>query len=275
MSDDVFKRGNLAVITGAAMGIGLAVAKACAARGMRVCMVDVDAAELTEAMASVEKDAAAGGGGLTARTLDVRDGNAIADLAQRIAEEYGAPAFVMNNAVTRIGGDVDASIDDWRQAMEVNFWGVLNGVNAFLPPMLTAKKPAIIVNTGSKQGITNPPGNLAYNVTKSALKTYTEGLQHHLRNIDGCQVSAHLLIPGWTTTGKRDHQPGAWLPHQVADYMFDALAAGSFYILCPDNEVSREMDIARIRWGADDICENRPPISRWHPEHKKLFEESQ
>ena len=81
--------------------------------------------------------------------------------------------------------------------------------------MIEQGEPCLVINTGSKQGITNPPGNLAYNVTKAALKTYTEGLQHELRNTPGCRVSAHLLVPGWTTTGKREHQPGAWLPDQV------------------------------------------------------------
>ena len=67
--------------------------------------------------------------------------------------------------------------------------------------MLAQGTPAMIVNTGSKQGITTPPGNLAYNVSKAALKTYTEGLAHALRNVPGANISAHLLIPGFTFTG--------------------------------------------------------------------------
>ena len=85
--------------------------------------------------------------------------------------------------------------------IDVNFWGVVHGVQAFAGRMLAQGTPAMIVNTGSKQGITTPPGNLAYNVSKAALKTYTEGLAHALRNEPGAKISAHLLIPGFTFTG--------------------------------------------------------------------------
>ena len=132
----------------------------------------------------------------------------------------------------------------------------------------------MIVNAGSKQGITSPPGNSPYNVSKSALKTYTELLQHDLRNIAGCQVSAHLLIPGMTTTGARPHRPGAWWPDQVVGYMLPALERGDFYILCPDGEVTAEMDRKRILWAAGDIVDNRPALSRWHPDWKDAFEKA-
>jgi short-subunit dehydrogenase len=137
--------------------------------------------------------------------------------------------------------------------------------------MLEQATPAVVLNTGSKQGITNPPGNLAYNVTKSALRTYTEGLQHELRNIEGCRVTAHLLIPGWTTTGKKEHRPGAWLPDQVIDLLLAALDRGDFYIICPDDETTLEMDRKRILWSAGDLVENRPALSRWHPDYAREF----
>ena len=160
------------------------------------------------------------------------------------------------------------NLDDWRKAMDVNFWGVVHGVESFLPGMRASGSTVHIVNVGSKQGITNPPGNTIYNVTKSAVKSYTEMLEHELRSDGDGKVSAHLLIPGWTTTGKNAHKPGAWLPEQVVDFMIDAIDAGSFYILCPDDEVSTDMDYRRIRWSAEDIIENRPPLSRWHPDYK-------
>jgi hypothetical protein len=155
--------------------------------------------------------------------------------------------------------------------MDVNFWGVVHGVSAFVPRMLEHGSRALVINTGSKQGITNPPGNLAYNVTKSALRTYTEGLQHELRNTEGCRVTAHLLIPGWTTTGKKEHKPGAWLPDQVIDFMLAALDRGDFYIICPDDETTLEMDRKRILWSAGDLVENRPALSRWHPDYAREF----
>jgi NAD(P)-dependent dehydrogenase (short-subunit alcohol dehydrogenase family) len=179
----------------------------------------------------------------------------------------------MNNAVTRVGGGPWGSLEDWRRAVDVNLWGVINGVRAFVPRMMEQGQPSLVINTGSKQGITNPPGNLAYNMTKAALKTYTEGLEHDLRTTEGCRVGAHLLVPGWTTTGKKQHRPGAWLPDQVIDILLDALDRGDFYIICPDGEVTPEMDRKRILWGAGDMTEKRPPLSRWHPDFAEAFEE--
>ncbi len=130
--------------------------------------------------------------------------------------------------------------------------------------MIAQNTAGAIVNTGSKQGITNPPGNTIYNVSKSALKTYSEQLQHTLRNTEGCKINAHLLVPGWTTTGNSQPNPGAWMPAQVVEKLAAGIEAGDFYIICPDNEVTTEMDKQRILWAAADITENRPPLSRWH-----------
>jgi NAD(P)-dependent dehydrogenase (short-subunit alcohol dehydrogenase family) len=142
--------------------------------------------------------------------------------------------------------------------------------------MIDEGRPAVIVNTGSKQGITAPPGDTAYNVSKAAIKTLTEGLQHTLRNTPGCQVSAHLLIPGFTFTGMTrrgaEKPPAAWTADQVAGFMLERLAAGDFYILCPDNDVTRETDNKRIAWAAADLTQNRPALSRWHPDYKAAFD---
>ena len=139
--------------------------------------------------------------------------------------------------------------------------------------MLASTERAHIVNVGSKQGITNPPGNTIYNVSKSAVKTYTEALQHTLRGREGCLVSAHLLVPGSTTTGHRAHRPGAWLPVQVVERMIEHLARNSFYIVCPDNEVSQALDRKRIIWSPMDITEDRVPLSRWSGQHDEDFAE--
>jgi len=194
----------------------------------------------------------------------VTDAAAMSALAVEVERRFGAPTLLMNNAATRVGGSVAAPMADWRSAFEVNFWGVINGVNAFLPMMAAAPDPSFIVNVGSKQGITNPPGNAAYNAAKAALRFYTESLQHDLRVRPACRVTAHLLVPGWTTTGTNAHKPGAWLPEQVVERMFERLSAGSFYIVCPDNEVSETMDRQRILWAATDITDDRPALSRWH-----------
>lgn len=261
--------GRTAVVTGAASGIGLAACRTLAAIGMNVVMADLDAEDLAEASETV---AAESKGKVHPVVTDVADYMQIETLRDWALSRFGAVDLLMNNAVTRTGGGVDGAAQDWARAMAVNFWGVEGGVRAFLPGMLERNEPAAIVNVGSKQGITNPPGNLAYNVTKSAVKTYTEGVQHDLRNRPGCRVTAHLLIPGWTTTGAREHKPGAWLPQQVIDYMLAGLSRGDFYILCPDNETTQEMDRARILWAARDVTENRPPLSRWEPTWKARFD---
>jgi short-subunit dehydrogenase len=137
--------------------------------------------------------------------------------------------------------------------------------------MIAHGEPSLIINTGSKQGITTPPGNPAYNVAKAGVKAFTEALQHELRNTPNCQLSAHLLIPGFVftglTKGDRTEKPdGAWTPEETVQFMLTSLERGDFYILCPDNDVDRATDERRMAWAAGDIIENRPPLSRWHPD---------
>ena len=150
----------------------------------------------------------------------------------------------MNNAGTGNGGGPFENYEGWQRVIGTNLWGVINGVHAFAPAMIAQGTPAAIVNTGSKQGITTPPGDTAYNVSKAGVKVVTEGLQHVLRNTPGCKVTAHLLVPGWTHTGLTAREggekpAGAWWPDQVVDLMLERMGAGDFYIICPDNEVTQ------------------------------------
>jgi hypothetical protein len=148
----------------------------------------------------------------------------------------------------------------------------------FAPGMIARGRPGLIINTGSKQGITTPPGDPAYNVAKAGVKAFTEALAHEARNAPGARISAHLLIPGFvftglTARGRTEKPDAAWTPDQTADFMMARLAAGDFYILCPDNDVPRELDERRILWAAGDIVENRPALSRWHPDYAEDFAE--
>ena len=164
----------------------------------------------------------------------------------------------------------------WERVLGVNLWGVINGSQVFAPRMIDRGRPGVIINTGSKQGITTPPGDPAYNVAKAGVKVFTEALQHEFRNRTGCQLSAHLLIPGFvftalTAKGRTEKPAGAWTPEQTVDFMLERMAIGDFYILCPDNDAPRPLDEARILWAAGDIVENRPALSRWHPDYAEAF----
>ncbi len=142
--------------------------------------------------------------------------------------------------------------------------------------MLAQQTPGVVINTGSKQGITAPPGNIAYNVSKGGVKMVTEGLAYEFRNTENCQLSAHLLVPGFTYTGLiRRHIPtkpdAAWWPDQVADELIRRVNAGDFYIICPDNDVTPQQDNLRMQWAMGDVIHNRPALSRWHSDYEQEF----
>ena len=271
MPHPAFTSGKVAVVTGAALGIGRAAAVRFAEMGLKVCLVDLPSADLKAAEADA-RSKAADTDSIVAVATDVSDPNAINLLEAVVRERFGGADILLNNAASRAGRGFDADIEEWRQLVEVNLWGVIYGTRAFLPGMRERGTPAVIVNTGSKQGITNPPGHPVYNLSKAAVKSYTESLAHELRSIGAENVTAHLLIPGWTTTGKNEHRPGAWLPDQVVEHMLQGIEAGSFYIVCPDDEVSADEDRRRILWGAGDITENRPALSRWDPTVKHAYD---
>jgi len=268
-SQHIISSGHVAVVTGAASGIGKAICRRLAENGMTVCLVDLPGKDLDEATTEIKSTAADGEAAVMAIPTDIADPDQIRSLHEDVMKHFGKAHVLVNNAVSRAGRGQSADLEEWRQAMEVNFWGVVSAVRTFLPAMLSMQEPGMIINVGSKQGITNPPGHPIYNITKSAIKTYTEALEHDLRSGDGAgRITAHLLIPGWTTTGKNPHRQGAWMPDQVADFMLKALDTGAFYILCPDDDVSTDMDHKRIIWAAHDITDGRPPLSRWHPNFK-------
>lgn len=273
---DAIQAGAVAVVTGAAGGIGLAVARKFFQAGMRVVLVDRDSDPLDGAVASLAEATPERANDVLGLVADVAQFEQVEMLRNRVYESFGNTVSVlMNNAgIGRNPGKPWEDRAGWNSLLDVNFGGILNGVHAFLPDMLAHGQPGLVINTGSKQGITLPPGNSAYNVSKAAVKAYTELLAHELRTLPDARLSAHLLIPGWVhtrMTGRGEKPAAAWTPDQLAAFLLKSLGRGDFYILCPDNDVPRSLDELRMQWMADDVIKNRPALSRWHPDHKDAF----
>lgn len=268
------KAGNSAVITGGASGIGLAAAHHYAGQGMHVSIVDRDTDALAEAEAALRDH----GTKVLALECDVSDKAAIEAMRDQVYDQFGAVHCLMNNA----GAGMPTSapwedFDNLEKTLSINLMGIIHGCHAFIPKMLESGEPAAVINTGSKQGITKPPGNYAYNLSKAGVVAYTESIAHAFATTDNCPLSAHLLIPGFVYTGMikkflPEQPPSAWTPVETVEFMMGSLEQGDFYILCPDNDVDRETDVKRIQWNADDIVQNRPALSRWHPDWSDAFQ---
>jgi NAD(P)-dependent dehydrogenase (short-subunit alcohol dehydrogenase family) len=297
----LMQHGYTAVVTGASSGIGKSACLAFATAGMNVWMIDVDSKELAMAQKAAKQCATFDDQLVLAEIVDVSDCTAMENLAHQVFESTGKCHILMNNAGIGLGGDSMTDITTFERVMKVNTYGPIHGCLAFVPLMKASDEPGIIINTGSKQGITMPPGNLSYNISKAALKVYTEGLEHELmaaRTSSDGKLRAVLLVPGWVNTSialksKRakaaaigetydDDQAffhegkphsDAWMPSQVVDFMRQEIDKGRFYVFCPDNDVDRETDNLRMTWTMQDITQDRPPLSRWHPDYKEKFNE--
>lgn len=280
----VFRPGATALISGGASGVGFAMAQVCRKHDMNLALLDIDADNLTKAAAALPS---------TDKTktetyqVDVTDLSAWHRAAEKVTAAFPQGInFLMLNAGRgfRPGPGhatqwTDPSV--FEKTMAVNYLGYINGLSVFLPVLQQKSSPCAIVLTGSKQGITNPPGNPSYNASKAAVKTVTEHLAHDLRTTHP-HISVHLLIPGWTFTGlsgnlgpvpeevaRANKKPGAWLPSQVAEYAYEMMTRGKFYILCPDNDVDVPLDQARMTWQMADVVENRGPLTRWDEKWKE------
>ncbi|RGP70994.1 hypothetical protein FSPOR_3682 [Fusarium sporotrichioides] len=271
---DVFSAGSTALITGAGSGIGLAIAKTCRSKGMRVVLVDND----EEALENLNKQHFVDDSHVLTSKVDVSSLSDWQSLKKLALDKFGTIELLVLNAGRGSKGTWGDD-DYFRETLETNLFGVIHGINTFLPVVQEAakSKPTSIVITGSKQGITNPPGNAAYNASKSAVKTLAEHLSYDLK--DG-STTVHLLVPGWTFTGLagakvfKEKPDGPWTPEQVAEYLYEKMGKNEFYIICPDNDVSEEMDKKRMTWAAGDVINRRPPLSRWREEWKQEAEET-
>ena len=271
MTHSAFTSDSVAVITGGASGIGLAAASKFAGMGMRVVVVDRSSDKL-EAADQILRDA--GAAEVMTAATDVSDRAQIQALEAEVSNRFGGTDILMNNAWIGMRSSCTGPLEAWQATLGVNLWGPIHCTQLFAPRMMERGRAGAIVNTGSKQGITTPPGNPAYNVSKAGLKAFTEALAHELRNTEGVKISAHLLVPGFVHTGLTgggEKPPAAWTAEQTAEFFIESMNRGDFYILCPDNDVPRELDEKRIAWAAGDIIENRPALSRWHPDYAEAF----
>jgi len=270
----VFKAGNTALITGGASGIGLALAKKCHGHGMRVAIVDINKEHLELAKQTV-------GERTSVFAMDVSKIDEWKSLKESVLKDFGRIDLLALNAGIGLKGSwPDTSY--FHKIIDTNLFGVIHGISTFLPSIqstATTSKPASIILTGSKQGITNPPGNPAYNASKAAVKNLAEGLSYDLRAKDGGKpaINVHLLVPGWTYTGLSGAKPGstegkpagAWSGEQVVDYLEKKMHEGQFWVICPDNDVTEETDKKRMLYSVGDIIYGRPPLSRWREDYKE------
>jgi NAD(P)-dependent dehydrogenase (short-subunit alcohol dehydrogenase family) len=249
-------QGKVAVVTGAASGIGRAVAGRCVDAGMRVVLADIEEGPL----ALAEKELAAAGGTVLAVPTDVSSAPSVAALAARALDGFGAVHLLHNNAGVAVAGPLwTCTLADWQWILGVNLWGVIHGIRTFVPIMLAQDEEGHIVNTASAAGLTSPPFMGPYNVTKHSVVTMSETLARELA-FQQSKLRVSVLCPGFVNTGiassernrpadllnEADAGPGAApfgadmvrqmvesgiAPEVVADHVLDAVRHERFYIL--------------------------------------------
>jgi len=271
--------GKVAVVTGAAGGLGRALAQRFARAGMKLVLADLDAAALASVRAELES---AGAAAIAVRT-DVRSAGEVEALAARTLEVYGAVHLVCNNAgVAAVGAAWESSAADWEWVLGVNLWGVIHGVRVFAPIMLEQGEPGHIVNTASVAGLIAPPGMGAYNVSKHAVVALTESLHHDLV-ARGAKIRCTVVCPAYFPSGIADSErarpadlaepgraktdaqhaleenlrkavmAGKLSAEDVAAAVFDAVRDERFYVL------THPRIKPAIEWRMRDILDERTP----------------
>jgi len=226
--------GKFAVVTGAGSGIGRALAKRCAGEGMRVALADLQEGRLRALAARLEAE----GAQVLACTLDVADEDAVGAFARQCADVFGAPDLLFNNAgILRVGETWSHSAADWQNILSINVMGVVNSLNAFLPDMLAAGKPAHIVNTGSVGSLVAAPGMAQYTAAKMAVRGITECLAYDLA-LREAPIDVSLLCPGPVLTAIGDSLLGLESPDEETDPA-DHPMAGQPDFITPDDCADR------------------------------------
>ena len=259
----VIARGNVAVITGGASGIGLAMAERFIAAGMSVLLADIDEPK----MRNVEARLTEAGADVATRICNTTSENEVAELAEFALERFGAVHVLCNNA--GIAGVGDAWVDSmelWDRVIGVNLYGVIHGVRSFLP-IMQQQGVGHIVNTASIAGLVAVPGAAPYNVTKHGVVALSEGLFIELE-LTGSQVGVSVLCPGFVKTDLMEKEPdrvdtpiGEFMNEMIrtgvdtgveasgiADQVIEAIGAGRFWILThPD---TRQLPAERMERAA-------------------------
>mgnify|MGYP003108935819 CR=1 FL=1 len=248
---------RVAVITGAASGIGRAIAQRCAGQGMTVVLADINAARLADAESFIGR----AGGDLYSRVTDVSCADSVEALAQDVFARYGQVNLLCNNAgVLQTGVCWEEPAPSWRRAMDINFMGVLHGVSSFVPRMLEQAQPAHIVNTGSLGALLAAPLMGPYTVSKMAVRGLTETLHYELRSI-GASVGVSLLCPGPIETSMAASAAGREHPSPTARALMTELMSEDIVPMSPE-------DCAEIVLEA--VAEGRFWIFT-HPEFKRYY----
>lgn len=195
-------RGKVAVVTGAASGIGLAIAKGCAAEGAHIVLADIEESALYQA----EEEIKASGARVLAVRTDVSKAEDIDSLAKRTLEAFGGVHLLFNNAGVGFGGVIwEDTLEDAEWVMGVNLWSVIYGLRTFVPIMLAQDTECHIVNTASAAGLMSEyPGSL-YHLTKHAVVALSENAHHNLSS-RGTKVKISVLCPAFVKTGIRDSE---------------------------------------------------------------------
>lgn len=279
---------SVAAITGGAMGLGFACAKLCGARRMKVAILDVCSAQVLAA--AEEAVVAAGAVAVLTIHCDVTREEDMASARDQVFAKFGGCHFLFLNAGIGGGGSALKHGDRWHDVFDVNLFGVIHGLHAFVPAMIPQDCESVVAVTGSRAGITTPPGDVAYNASKAAVRVLVEDLEHRLRNTKGCQVSARLLLPGMMDTefayntqkrlrGARAAEgtkmgKGSVPPSDVADLLLKSVAEGGpFYVIADDSDLNREQFKRAVQWSSEDIVKERPPLSRWLSPYREQYRE--
>lgn len=274
-------KGRVAVITGAASGIGRGLAGHCARRGMKIVLADVEEKALDQA----EQELKAAGADAIAVLTDVSEPGDVRSLAERTLDAYGGADLLFNNAGVAAGSSLwESSVNDCRWVIGVNLWGAIHCIREFVPLMLNRKTSCHIVNTSSVAGLSTYHPSALYQLTKHGIVALSEQLSHDLE-IRGADIGVSVICPGMVNTrimdaGRNrpkkysDHASGhdesrepdqtetafremvsaGMLPSELADIVFQAIEKEKFYIF-PHPEIK---PLAQLRM--EGIMEERAPV---------------